>query len=125
MDAGDDQQLETLQVTLRAGLTRLVTTLRAVAPRSLVIVMTPVPRVGLSEQHLGAFDVASQMCDDVATECGGHVLAVCDVVATPTVGRPTSYDWSGNHLSHAAGVAIDNAVQDIVLGTFPVGQARQ
>ena len=61
-----------------------MTTLRAVAPRSLVIIITPVPRVGLSEQHLGAFDAASQMCSEVNTECGGHVLTVCDVVATPT-----------------------------------------
>ena len=45
VDVGGDQQLETLQATLRAGLTRLVTTLRAVAPRSLVIIMTPVLRV--------------------------------------------------------------------------------
>ena len=83
VDAGDAQQLETLQ---RAGLTRLVTTLRAVAPRSLVIVMTPVPRVELTEQYLGAFDATSQMCSEVTTECGGHVIAVCDVVTRSLVG---------------------------------------
>ena len=47
VDVGDADHLETLQATLRAGLTRLVTTLRAVAPRNLVIIMTTVPRVGL------------------------------------------------------------------------------
>ena len=46
VDVGDADQLETLQATLRAGLIRLVNTLRAVAPRSLVIIMT---RVGSPE----------------------------------------------------------------------------
>ena len=137
VDAGDDDELETLQVTLRAGLTRLVTTLRAVASRCMVIVMSPVPRAGLSELHIQAFDAASQMCEQVAAECGGHFLAVCDVVSEALVGGagnanrgaadmpPTAYDGSGNHLSYAAGVAVANAVQDIVLGTLPDGVARR
>ena len=135
LDDGNTEGLKTCLAVIRAGLARLVTTLRAACPKSVVVVPTPVPRLEMSEFHRSTFASASALYAEVTTESGGHVVTVSDVVATALVGNLSSspgpgvipqgaYDGSGVHLSRAAGKAVANAVRDVVLGTFSVGRAR-
>ena len=136
VDLNNAEGLATILATMRAGLTRLVTTLRAVAPGSVVMVLTPIPRQEMSAFHTAAFVRASAMFGEVVTQCGGLVLNVVDVLtkklvrdagdsSPATASLPLSaFDSSGVHLSQAGGDAIAAAVRDVVLGTFPVGEPR-
>ena len=135
LDDGNTEGLKACLAVIRAGLARLVTTLVAACSKSVVVVLTPVPRLEMSEFHRNAFASASALFTEVTTECGGHVVTVSDVVAEALVGNLSSspgpgvipqgaYDGMGVHLSQAAGKAVANAVRDVVLGTFPVGRAR-
>ena len=130
-DDGNSEKLKACLAVIRAGLSRLVTNLREVCPKSVVVVLTPVPRRKMSDFHRSAFASASALYAEVTTECGGHVVTVFEVVAKALVGNLSSspgpgvipqeaYDMSGVHLSQAAA----NAIRDVVLGTFPVGRAR-
>ena len=64
VDLNNAERLATVLATMRAGLTRLVTTLRAVAPGSVVVVLTPIPRQEMSAFHTAAFVRASAMFGD-------------------------------------------------------------